>query len=158
MKKFSNIQAALDFAATNQYKLKFPFNCKCNGSDLKVLTPDLARTTDRDPTLVVTRNRESRALELGYVVSMKELEQLLQSISTPQGRYQVLSGAEQITVACHSATGLSTQFTFPLAHRIPELAAQEGDFVLLFSRPQSKDWHRFWLPLETRLLHSSLAS
>jgi hypothetical protein len=159
MKKFSNIQDALDFASSNQYKLKFPFTCKCNGSELKVLTPDLARTIDRDrPTLIVSRQRASSSLELGYVVSVKELESLLESISSPEGRYQVLSGAEQITVACHGATGLNAQFTFPLARRIPELAAQDGDFVLLFSRPQTKDWRRFWIPLESRLLHSSLAS
>lgn len=159
MKKFSNIQDALDFAASNQYKLKFPFLCKCNGSDLKVLTPELARTTDRGrPTLIVTRQRASSVLELGYVVSVRELDHLLQSISSPESQYQVLPGNEQITVACYGAAGLSAQFTFPLARRIPELAAQDGDFVLLFSRPQNKDWRRFWLPLETRLLHSSLAS
>jgi hypothetical protein len=157
MKKFSNIQDALDFASSNEYKLKFPFTCKCNGFDLKVLTPELARTTDRDPTLIITRQRASSVLELGYVVSMKELDHLLQAISSPEGQYQVLPGNEQVTVACHGAAGLSAQFTFPLARRIPELAAQDGDLVLLLSRPQSKDWRRFWLPLETRLLHSSLA-
>jgi hypothetical protein len=159
MRKFSNIQEALDFAAANQDRLTFPFNCRCNGSDLKVLSPELARTTDRDrPTLVVTR-RPSSALELGYVVSKKALEELLQAISSPEGQYRAVDGEDRITVICHDAEGIGgAQFTFPLARRIPEFAAQEGDFVLLLSRPQNKEWKRFWLPLETRLLHSTLTA
>ena len=35
---------------------------------------------------------------------------------------------------------------------------QVGDYVLLLSRPQGKDWRRFWLPIEARLLHSSISS
>ena len=159
MRRFSNIQDALDFAAANQGKLTFPFTCRCNGSEMKVLSPELARTTDRDrPTLVVTR-RSSSALELGYVVSKKNLEELLQAISSPEGQYRAVDGEDRITVVCHGTQGVhGAQFTFPLARRIPEFAAQEGDFVLLLSRPQNKDWQRFWLPLETRLLHSSLTS
>lgn len=159
MRKFASIQEALDFATANQDRLSFPFTCRCNGSDLKVLSPELARTTDRDrPTLVVTR-RPSSALELGYVVSRKALEELLQAISSPEGQYHAVDGEDRITVVCHGAGGIGgTEFTFPLARRIPEFAAQEGDFVLLLSRPQSKDWRRFWLPLENRLLHSSLTS
>ena len=161
MRKFSNIQEALDFAGAHQEKLTFPFTCRCNGSEIKVLSPELARTTDRDrPTLVVTR-RSSSALELGYVVSKKNLEELLQAISSPEGQYRAVDGEDRITVVCHGAEGIGgAQFTFPLARRIPEFAAHngEGDFVLLLSRPQNKDWRRFWLSLETRLLHSSLAS
>ena len=159
MRKFPNIQEALDFAAAHQDKLTFPFTCRCNGSDIKVLSPELARTTDRGrPTLVVTR-RASSAMELGYVVSRKALDELLQAISSPEGHYRAVDGDDRITVVCHGAEGVDgAQFTFPLARRIPELAAQEGDFVLLLSKPQNKDWRRFWLSLETRLLHSSLAS
>lgn len=159
MRKFSNIQEALDFAAAHQAKLTFPFACRCNGSDVKVLSPELARTTERGrPTLVVTR-RAPNALELGYVVSRKELEELLRSISSPEGRYHAVEGDDRITVVCHGKAGAGgAQFTFPLARRIPELAAKEGDFVLLLTKPQNKDWRRFWLPLENRLLHSSLSS
>lgn len=157
MRKFSNIHEALDFATANQDKLTFPFNCRCNGSDVKVLSPELARTTDRDrPTLVATR-RSPSVLELGYVVSRKSLDVLLQEISSPQGQYRTVDGEDRVTVVCHGVDGFGgAQFTFPLARRIPELAAQDGDFVLLLSRPQSEDWRRFWLPLETRLLHSTL--
>jgi hypothetical protein len=158
VKKFSNIQDALDFAARNQSRLSFPFSCRCNGFSLKVLSPDMARTTDRDrPTLVVTRTC-ANALELGYVVNMVALKKLLHGLGGRENQYSLMPGANEVTVLCQARSGKSSKFNFPLAHRVPELAAAEGEYVLLLAKPQSSDWHRFWIPLETRLLHSSISS
>jgi hypothetical protein len=157
MKRFANVQDALEFAATNRINLKFPFSCRCNGFTLKVLSPDLARTVDRDrPTLVVSRNSVG-TLELGYVVSIQALQPILRSLSGPEARYSLVRGREEVTVLRDQQLGETQRFTFPMARKNPELADQAGDFVLLLSRPQGNDWHRFWLPVETRLLHSSLA-
>jgi len=158
MKKFANVQDALEFAAANRVVLKFPFICRCNGFTLKVLSPDLARTTERDrPTLVVTRNN-SGVLELGYVISMQSLKELLYSISGPDSRYEVVCSKEEVKVYRDQLSAGTQEFTFPLARRNSDFADQVGDYVLLLSRPQAKDWHRFWLPIETRLLHSSISS
>jgi hypothetical protein len=158
MKKFSNIQDALDFAAQNEFRLSFPFTCKCNGFSFKVLSPAIARTVDRDrPTLVVTRNR-ANALELGYVVTLNALRALLRALSSRDSQYALMPGPDDVTVLCHSRAGASRRFSFPLAHRMPALAEAEGEYVLLMAKAQSSDWHRFWVPLESRLLHSSLIS
>ncbi|HYX52023.1 MAG TPA: hypothetical protein VE783_01130 [Candidatus Limnocylindrales bacterium] len=157
MKRFANIQDALEFAAAN-HSLKFPFNCRCNGFTLKVLSPDLARTTDRDrPTLVVSRS-SSGQIELGYIVSLQALQSILKQLSAPQARYSLLCGREEVTVLCDEPLGETQRFTFPIARKHPELAEQTAEYVLLLSRSQAKAWHRFWLPLESRLLHSSIAS
>jgi len=158
MKKFSNIQDALDFATLNQYSLRFPFTCKCNGFSLKILSPALARTIDRDrPTLVVTRN-QSNALELGYVVKIETLKSLLCGLSGSERQYGVIPGENDVTVFCQNAGGAGSKFSFPLAKHLPDVVSEAKDYVLLLAKPQSSDWHRFWIPLETRLLHSSIAS
>jgi len=158
MKKFSNIQDALDFATLNQYSLSFPFTCRCNGSSFKVLSPALARTIDRDrPTLVVTRN-QSNGLELGYVVRISALKALIGGLSSSERHYGVIPGEDEVTVLCQDAGGSSSQFRFPLARHMPDLVSEAKDYVLLLAKAQSSDWHRFWIPLETRLLHSSIAS
>ena len=158
MKRFANIQDALDFAVTNRISHRFPFSCRCNGLTLRVLSPDLVRTIDRGrPTLVVTRSSCGK-LELGYIVSLHALQPILMHLSGPDGRYSLIRGREEVTVLRDQMVGESQRFTFPIARRETELVEQDGDYVLLLSRPQGKDWHRFWLPLESRLLHSSIAS
>ncbi len=158
MKKFTTIQDALNFAALNRHSLKFPFTCRCSGISLKVLSPVLARTIDRDrPTLVVTRN-ESDVLELAYVVSVDILKRLLQSMTDRDRQYDLLTGGESVTVLCHAGSRPGSRFSFPLVKRTAEAAAAEGDYVLLLAKAQGSDWHRFWSPLETRLLHSSITS
>jgi hypothetical protein len=158
MKQFADIQGALDYALKNQAKLRFPLTCKCNGVGLRVLSPDLARTTHRNGASLVVSRTASRALELGYVVSVNALEELLKSVSSSEGHYQLLSRDEGVTVACYSNGDLTAEFKFPIARRRPDLAAEEGDFVLLNGGPKTSDLRRFWLPLECRLLQSSIAA
>lgn len=156
MKKFSNFQDVLDFALQNQSRLTFPFTCKCNGFSVRVLSPALARTLDRErPTLVVMR-KGGNALELGYVVTVSTLEVLLRGLSGREQQYTLTPRGEDVTVLCEAAGGLSFEFSFPLVRRLPELVSSEGEYVLLLEKPQTKDWHRFWTPMETRLLHSSI--
>lgn len=158
MRKFSNIEDALDFAAQNKSRLRFPFSCKCNGFSVRVLSPAMARTIDRDRPMLVVRRKPSNALELGYVISLPTLKLLLRDLSGREQNYTLMPGTEDVIVLCRAAGGATSKFSFPLAHRVPELLPSEGDYVLVLERPQTGDWHRFWTPLETRLLHSSIAA
>ena len=158
MKKFEDIQGALDYALKNQSTLKFPFSCKCGRLFLRVLSPDLARTLPHNgPSLVVSR-AANRALELRYVLTVNALESLVKSVSNSEGYYYLLCGDGQVSILFYSGGTLTAEFTFPVARRRPDLAAEQGDFVLLTSRPETSHLRRFWLPLECRLLQSSIAA
>ena len=158
MKKFANIQEALDFADANRERMKFPFSCRCNGLVLRVLSPDLARTLPRcGPSLVVNRS-PSRGLELGYVVSVNALEELVKTVSSCEGHYRLQYRDDHVTVSCYNNGDLTAEFRFPIAKRIPEAAAEEGDFVLLTGAAKASHLRRFWLPLECRLLQSSISA
>lgn len=158
MKQFADIHGALDYALKNQARLRFPLTCKCNGLALRVLSPDLARTLHRNgPSLIVSRTA-SRTLELGYVVSINALEKLVESLSNSEGHYRLLYRDEHVTIAFYRSGALTAEFSFPIARRIAEAAAEEGDFVLLTGGPKTSDLRRFWLPLECRLLQSSIAA
>lgn len=158
MKNFAGIQDALDFAADNRDRLRFPFTCKCDRMVLRVLSPDLARTLPHHgPSLVVSRT-PSHALELAYVVSVHALEELVKSLSSSEGHYRLFYRDEQVTIAFYRRGALTAEFKFPIAKRRPELAAEQGDFVLLSGGPKASDLRRLWLPLECRLLQSSIAA
>jgi hypothetical protein len=158
MKNFEDIQHALDFAATNRDRLKFPFTCKCNRLVLRVLSPDLARTLPRSgPSLVVSRTH-SRALELAFVLSVNALEELVKSVCNSEGYYGLLCRDGQVSILFYRDGRLVAEFSFPVARRIPEAAAEDGDFVLLTGAPKPSHLRRFWLPLECRLLQSSMAA
>lgn len=155
MKNFACIKEALDFAAGNQHRLKFPFTCKCNGSPVRVLSPELARTVSRErPSLVATRTA-SAGLELGYIVTVRALKNILRSLAIPGIRYALAVYADRAAVEYGPASG-STEFFFPIVKRVADIPPDEGTFILLKAPQQTKGWQQFWLPLETRLLRSSL--
>src|SRR5690349_11689890 len=115
MRKFAGIQDALDFAADNRDRLRFPFNCKCNHVILRVLSPDMARTLSlKGPSLVVSRT-PSHVLELAYVVSVNALEKLVRSLSSSEGHYRLLYRDEQVTIAFYRNGKLAAEFKFPIA-------------------------------------------
>lgn len=158
MRRFADIHGALDYAVKNQATLKFPFTCKCNGLLLRVLSPQLARSLHRNgPSLIVSRTL-SRVLELGYVMSVNALGDLLRSISNPEGQYQLVCSDDHVTVVCCNGGTATAEISFPLAHRMPEAAAEQGDFVLMTVTPRNSQLRRLWLPLESHLLHSSIAA
>lgn len=158
MKKFADIHGALDYAAKNQTTLQFPFLCKCNGLVLRVLSPELGRTLQRNgPSLIVSRTK-SQVLELGYVLSVHALEELVKSISSSERNYKLQCSDEHVTVACYTFGILTAQCSFAIARRSLAIEAEEGNFVLLIGGPKTSAFLRFWLPLESRLLHSSISS
>lgn len=158
MKRFADIHGALDYAVKNQASLRFPFTCKCNGLMLRVLSPQLARSLHRNgPSLIVSRTL-SRALEIGYVMSVNALEELLRSASNSEGHYTLMCSDDHVTIECCREGGVIAEFSFPLAHRTPGAAAEQGDFVLIMVIPKSSQLRRLWLPVESRLLHSSIAA
>jgi hypothetical protein len=158
MKNFADIQDALDFADQNRDRLRFPFTCKCNRLLLRVLSPALARTLPPSGASLVVSRTSSRALELGYVLSVNALESLVKSVSNSEGHYYLLCRDGQVSILFYRAGMLTAEFTFPVARRRPDLAAEQGDFVLLTSGPKALHLRRFWLPLECRLLQSSMAA
>lgn len=158
MRRFADIHGALDYAVKNQATLKFPFTCKCNRMVLRVLSPQLARSLHRNgPSLIVSRTL-SRVLELGYVMSVNALEDLLRSVSNAEGHYRLVCSDDHVTVVCCNGGTVTAEFSFPLARRMPGAAAEQGDFVLMTVRPQTSQLRLLWLPLESRLLHSSIAA
>ncbi|HZS26563.1 MAG TPA: hypothetical protein VFB76_04990 [Candidatus Angelobacter sp.] len=154
MKNFTCIKEALDFAAGNQHRLKFPFTCKCNGFPVRVLSPELARTVGREPSLVATRTA-SAGLELGYIVTVRALKNILRSLAIPGIRYALAVYADRAAVEYGPASG-STEFSFPIVKRVADIPQEEGTFILLKAPQQTKGWQQFWLPLETHLLRSAL--
>ena len=158
MRRFADIHGALDYAVKNQATLKFPFTCKCNGLLLRVLSPQLARSLHRNgPSLIVSRTL-SRVLKLGYVMSVNALEEILRSVSNSESHYQLVCADDHVTIVCLTGDSATDEISFPLAHRMPEAAAEQGDFVLMTVTPRNSQLRRLWLPLESRLLQSSIAA
>ena len=154
MKNFACIKEALDFATGNQHRLKFPFNCKCNGFPVRVLSPELARTIGHErPSLVATRT--AAGLELGYIVTVGALKNVLRSLETSSSSYKLAIYRDQAVVE-HDMTSGSAEFSFQVVTRMPEMPQDEGTFVLLKAPQQNKARSDFWIPLETRLLRSAI--
>ena len=155
MRSFANIKEALDFATGNQHRLRFPFTCKCNGFPLRVLSPELARTLGGEgPSLVATRT-PSAGLELGYLLTVKALRDILYSLG-PGGVTWNLGIFGDHVVVERALAASSSEFTFSIVKRIPEASQDEGTFVLLKAPQQTPGWQEFWATLETRLLHQSI--
>jgi hypothetical protein len=155
MKNFSNIQEALDFAAGNQRRLKFPFECRCNGFPVRVLSPQMARTLSRErPNLVATRKVPGR-LALGYIVSAGSLKEILHSLAMDGMRYSLRLFGDNALVT-RWGPGIFVEYAFPIVKHAQDEPEELGTFILLEPSGESKERHKFWLPLEMRLLHSSI--
>src|SRR5215467_10436200 len=155
MKNFACIQEALDFASGNQHRLKFPFNCKCNGFPVRVLSPELARTIAHErPSLVATRT-PSAGLELGYMVTAGTLKEILNNMAEPDVTYSLgICGNDAVVE--RAFPGSSAEFTFPVVKKVADVPTDDGTYILLKAPQQVKGGYEFWIPLETRLLRSAI--
>lgn len=155
MKNFACIKEALDFATGNQHRLKFPFTCKCNGFPVRVLSPELARTIGHErPSLVATRT--AAGLELGYIVTVGALKDILRSLETADSRF-TLAVYRDVAVVEYGFPGGSAEFSFQVVKRLHEMPQDNGTFILLKAPQQNKGRSDFWAPLETRLLRSAIS-
>jgi hypothetical protein len=96
--------------------------------------------------------KELRQMELCYLVSISELQEILQSEAKPNTLYTLVARGEKVTVV-HFGQGLINQFAFPIVHRVPDVAEDEGTLMLLVATERSHEWQSFWLPLKNKLLH-----
>ena len=97
--------------------------------------------------------KELRQMELCYLVSISELQEILQSEAKPNTLYALMARGEKVTVVHFGQGGLINQFAFPIVHRTPGVPEAEGTLMLLVATERSREWESFWLPLKNKLLH-----
>jgi hypothetical protein len=97
--------------------------------------------------------KEFRQMELCYLVSISELQEILQSEAKPNTLYALMARGEKVTVVHFGQGGLIHQFAFPIVHRMPGVPEAEGTLMLLVATERSPDWQSFWRPLKNKLLH-----
>jgi len=106
------------------------------------------------PSLVATRT-PSAGLELGYLMTVKALREILLSLGPAGVTYNLAIFGDRLVVERSLAVS-TAEFTFSVVKRVPEASQEGGTFVLLKAPQQTAGWQEFWASLETRLLHSSI--